>query len=127
MSRDANRYKTILTKWRQELLRNKGIKSVGDWPETIGKGIKLLTPVEQVGESARYLGKSKRSIKRGWETAVKVGDDDLDEVNRKRRDHSIEALTHLYQLHQKQQKSLAEATRPGESMPRLEPPKQATG
>lgn len=87
LDRDASRYRTIVHAWRSRLLRENNVASIA----VPGEGIRFLTEPERVEQGRRLLGLSARQVGRVHRWSVMVDVTKLDEVTRRRHDHTLRA------------------------------------
>lgn len=96
LERDSNRFKTVISRWRADTKKNKGIWMRGNLPEVIGIGIRVLTHDEQVEFSGIRYRQAGRKIVDGHAAAANTDDAKLSPEAIREKEHRILAGRHLH-------------------------------
>ncbi len=85
LSRRSSRFRTVITAWRKQLLKEYNLDSKA----RVGEGIVILTPEQRVEESGKNLLSSARQVRRGFVRASTVPTARLDGISRQKHDHMM--------------------------------------
>lgn len=110
----SSRYVTVVGAWRKKLLREFNVASKAE----PGDGIKILTEPERVEESRRRLGQSARQAARDHRWALMIDASKLDDVARKKLDHTLRATAAVATAAAVNIKELATALKAPAQLPR---------
>lgn len=82
-TRDSFRYKTIVTRWKIDVLKNRNLELVS----RRGEGYVALTPSERVGAGRERMGQQMRAMRRAHYRISTVPRERLNSIEAKNADH----------------------------------------
>ena len=83
--RGTPRYRTVTTAWRERLFTDDNLRLASK----IGEGFRSLLPDERIRDSRGQFKSAARKIESGVKRAAATPPDELNDVDRRRRDHML--------------------------------------
>jgi hypothetical protein len=115
-SRISSRYRTVVTKWRKRLLRERAIYLDGMTAK--GRGFVVLTPDEMVRFGNRSVRQAGRKVKKAIAVASLPNDEALSVDTRRYRGLLMVALEKIATEHKATLKAVSKALQPMQQLPR---------
>lgn len=116
MSRAQSRYRTVVNKWRRNLLRERGVWLDGQVAQ--GRGFVVLTPDEMVRYGNRGVRAAGRKLYRSLAILSAPREEQLSEDLRRHRSLLEAAIERMRHEHQTTLREVGKALKPMRQLPR---------